>query len=34
VVYWAKGGKSFLVIGKMPKETLESYAALLEARVS
>jgi anti-sigma factor RsiW len=34
VVYWAKGGKSFLVIGKLPKEALESYAASLEERVS
>ena len=33
VVYWAKGGRSFLVIGKLPKEDLESYAASLEERV-
>lgn len=34
VVYWAKGGRSFLVIGKLPKDTLEGYAASLEERVS
>jgi anti-sigma factor RsiW len=34
IVYWAKGGRSFLVIGKLPKEVLESYAASLEERVS
>jgi anti-sigma factor RsiW len=34
IVHWAKGGRSYLVIGKLPRPALETFAASLDARVS
>jgi anti-sigma factor RsiW len=34
LVFWTKGGRSYLVIGKAPRATLEALASDLAARVS
>jgi anti-sigma factor RsiW len=34
VVFWGKGGRGFMVIGKLPKEQLELLAETLSARIA
>ena len=34
IVFWTKGGRGYMVIGKLPRPTLEALAASLESRVS
>ena len=34
IVYWAKGGRGYLVIGSAPRQDLEAYAATLNGNVS
>lgn len=34
VVFWTKGGRGYLIIGKVPRETLEALASSLQSRVS
>jgi anti-sigma factor RsiW len=34
IVYWSKGGHAFLLIGNLPRSTLEPLAASLAARVA
>lgn len=34
IVFWTKDGRGYMVIGKVPRATLEAYAAELAARIS
>jgi anti-sigma factor RsiW len=34
IVYWAKGGRGYLVIGTAPRQELEAYAAKLNSEIS
>jgi anti-sigma factor RsiW len=34
VVYWSKGGRGYMLIGRVPREKLEGLAETLDARVS
>jgi anti-sigma factor RsiW len=34
IVYWAKGGRGYMLIGKAPRQELEAFAATLAQRVS
>jgi anti-sigma factor RsiW len=34
IVFWTKGGRGYMVIGKLPRPTLEALAASLDSRVS
>ena len=34
IVFWTKGGRGYMVIGRLPRPTLETLAASLDSRVS